>query len=236
MSNPKAPRRRQGFAVASLILGILGLPTVGLAVIGAMIGIVLGVVALVKARNDPAEYGGKGIAVAGIALSVLSVVVMPFFIGILAAIAIPSLLRARVSANESAALGDVRSVLVAEVGYQSLNGGYYDTLECLAGPSRCVPGYPGPVLLKGDVATTTPRNGYNRRFYSGPAPMPPPSKPVSPSSMTAFAYVAVPIQRGKTGVRSFCVDASGDIRTQADEAEPEIVDGACPADWRPLGR
>src|SRR5437667_215349 len=127
MSNPKAPRRRQGFAVASLILGILGLPTVGLAVIGAMIGIVLGVA----------------------------------------------------------------------------------------------------VLLKGDVATTTSRNGYNRRFYSGPAPMPPPSKPVSRSSMTAFAYVAVPIQRGKTGVRSFCVDASGDIRTQADEAEPEIVDGAC---------
>jgi type II secretory pathway pseudopilin PulG len=235
MSDSSAPKPRRGFAIASLILGILGLPTVGLALVGAMLGIVLGVVGLVKARNAPTEYGGKGMAVAGIALSVISIVVMPFFLGIIAAIAIPSFLRARVSANESAVIGDVRSVLVAEASYQSYNGGYYDTLECLAGPSRCVPGYSGPVLLEGGLATMTPRHGYKPIFHSGPRPsLETGSKPLSPSSMTAFAYVAVPVQQGRTGVRSFCGDASGEIRAQWEGAEPVVVDGACPADWRPL--
>ena len=234
MTDRAAPGPRRGFAIASLILGILGLPTVGLVLIGAMLGIVLGVVALVKARNAPAEYGGKGMAIAGIALSVISIVVMPFVLGIVAAIAIPSFLRARVSANESATLGDLRSVMGAESAYQSQNGGYYDNLQCLAGPSRCIPGHAGPGLLNGDLATATPRNGYRRIFHSGPPPsMPLPAKPVSPSSMTAFAYVAVPVQVGKTGVRSFCVDASG-IRTHGDGSEPDIVDGACPTDWDAL--
>ena len=232
MTDRTAPRPRRGLAIASLILGILGLPTVGLVLIGAMLGIVLGVVALVKARNAPAEYGGKGMAVAGIALSVISIVVMPFVLGIIAAIAIPSLLRARVSANESATLGDVRSVAAAEAAYQSINAGYYDTLECLAAPSRCVPGHSGPALMDGALATTTEKNGYRRTFHAGPPPdMPDPSKPVSPSSMTAFAYVAVPVQPGKTGVRSFCVDATGHVRAQGDGSAPEIVDGVCPTDW-----
>ena len=232
MTDRAAPRPRRGFAIASLILGILGLPTVGLVLIGAMLGIVLGVVALVKARNAPAEYGGKGMAVAGIALCVISIVVMPFVLGIVAAIAIPSLLRARVSANESATLGDIRAVVAAEQAYQPLNAGYYDSLECLAGPSRCIPGHAGPALLDEGLATALSRNGYRRIFHAGPPPsMPDPSRPVSPSSMTAFAYVAVPLQPGKTGVRSFCVDASGDIRSQIDGSEPEIEDGVCPMDW-----
>jgi uncharacterized protein DUF4190 len=235
MSDPGPPRPRRGFAIASLILGILGLPTVGLALIGAMLGIVLGVVGLVKARNAPTEYGGKGMAVAGIALSVISIVVMPFFLGIIAAIAIPGFLRARVAANESAVIGDVRSVLAAEAAYQSVNGGHYDTLECLANPSRCVPGYSGPVLLEAGLATMTPRRGYKRIFHSGPRPsFEAGSKPVSPSSMTAFAYVAVPVQPGQTGVRSFCVDASGEVRAQREGRDPEIVDGACPTEWAPL--
>src|SRR5687767_6068788 len=91
---------RRGLAIASLVLGILGLPTLGLVGVGALAGIVLGIVALVKASRAPGEYGGRGLAVAGIALSTISIVVMPFVLGIVAAIAIPSLLRARISANE----------------------------------------------------------------------------------------------------------------------------------------
>ena len=235
MSVPGRPAPRRGFAIASLILGILGLPTAGLALVGAMLGVVLGVVGLVKARNAPTEYGGKGMAVAGIALCVISVVVMPFFLGIIAAIAIPSFLRARVSANESAVLGDVRSVVAAEAAYQSFNGGHYDTLECLQSPPRCVPGYSGPALLGAELASMAPRHGYKRLFHAGPPPsLAAGSKPVSPSSMTAFAYVAVPVHQGQTGVRAFCVDASADIRAQGDGEEPEIVDATCPADWAPL--
>lgn len=225
---PDGPRR--GYATASLVLGILGLPTVGLAGIGAMLGIVLGVVGLVKARNAPEQYGGKGMAVAGIALSALSILVMPFVLGIVAAIAIPSLLRARVSANEAAAIADVRAVIVAEAGYRSLNGGYYDTLECVAQPALCIPGHSGPALLEGPGATTGLKRGYERSFHAGPAPSDALPPTVSRSSLTSFAYVAIPSQPGHTGVRSFCGDASGRVCYKVDGSAPDVVAGFCPED------
>ena len=113
-----APRHvRKGYAIASLVLGILSLPTVGLLLVGAMTSVALGVVALVKASRQPEEYGGKGMAITGIILAAVSILIMPIVIGIVAAIAIPSMLRARVSANESAAIADVRAVIRAEVSY-----------------------------------------------------------------------------------------------------------------------
>ena len=225
--------RKKGFAVTSLVLGILGLPTAGLVGLGAMLGIVLGVVGLVKARNEPEEYGGKGLAVAGIALSIVSLAMAPV-LGIIAAIAIPSLLRARISANEAAAIGELRSVLAAEMTYRSINGGHYDTLECLAKPSSCVPGYSGPALLDPELTRAEPRKGYHRAFYPGPRPGTPGTALVSPSSVTGFAYVAIPLQPGKTGIRSFCVDAGGEIRVQPDGTAPGIVAASCPDDWDAL--
>jgi type IV pilus assembly protein PilA len=228
MSNPRFGKPRRGFAIASLVLGILGLPTIGLLGVGAMAGIILGVVALVKAGKSPAEYGGRGLAVAGIALSVISILLTPV-IGILAAIAIPSLLRARVSANETAVLGDIRTVISAEAAYQSVNGGYFDKLECLAEPSRCIPAYSGPSVMTTDLATAATKNGYRRLFYAGPAVSPRPLA-VSPTSMMSFAYVTVPLQKGTTGVRAFCGDASGRICVRVDGLMPEDLPGACPTD------
>jgi hypothetical protein len=215
------------------VLGILGLPTIGLLGVGAMAGIILGVVALVRARNAPAEYGGRGLAVAGIALAALSILVMPFVIGIVAAIAIPSLLRARISANEAAVLGDIRTVISAEAAYQTVNGGYYDNLDCLAEPSRCIPAYAGPPVLTPEIARAAMKNGYRRVFHPGPGVSPRPPA-VSPTSMMSFAYVGVPDQKGTTGVRAFCGEASGRICYRADGLMPEDLPGACPTDCSAL--
>jgi hypothetical protein len=64
--NPYAPpsTRTNGQAIASLVLGILGFLT-----ISAIVGIILGIVALVRIRRVPQK--GKGLAIAGIVLSVL---------------------------------------------------------------------------------------------------------------------------------------------------------------------
>src|SRR5688572_54924 len=59
-------------------------------------------------------------------------------LGIIAAIAIPSLLRARISANESMAIGNLRTVISAEAAYQSVNGGFYDIPACLYAPGQCL--------------------------------------------------------------------------------------------------
>jgi type II secretory pathway pseudopilin PulG len=232
MSDGRLPQPRRGFAIASLVLGILGLPTIGLLGVGAMVGIILGVVALVKARNAPAEYGGRGLAVAGIALSVISILLTPI-IGIIAAIAIPSLLRARVSANESAAIGDIRTVIMAEAAYQSINGGYYDRLECLAEPSGCIPGYSGPSMLSTEIARAAMKNGYRRSFHAGTAVAPRPPA-VSPTSMMSFAYATVPDKKGTTGVRAFCGDHTGVVCFKLDGVLPEALAGACPAECAPF--
>ena len=228
---PLPPPRRQGFAIASLILGVLSLPTAGLLFIGAMVSIILGVVALVKASREPALYGGKGMAIAGLVLSAISIVVIPF-IGIIAAIVIPSLLRARVAANEAAAIGDTRTVISAEAAYQDANAGYFDTIECLGTPGRCIPGFTGSAFLPdglahGEVVT----NGYRRRFHPGPTAQPTPPK-ASPTSLMAFAYTASPAVRGKTGVRAFCGDSTGRICYVMTGEEPEVEAGVCAASCR----
>ena len=58
--------------------------------------------------------------------TLIELLIVVAIIGIIAAIAIPSLLRARVSANESATIGDIRTVISGQAAYQSANGGWYD--------------------------------------------------------------------------------------------------------------
>jgi type IV pilus assembly protein PilA len=224
----------KGLAVASLVLGILSLFTFAGLLIGAILGTVLGIVALVKANGSPETHGGKGLAIAGIATSVLSFLAIPV-IGIIAAIAIPSLLRARVSANESMAIGDIRTVISAQAAYQSSNAGQYDTLECLAAPSRCIPSYPpnGPTFIDSQL-TLAEKSGYRHSFHPGPASAAGRGTGYSPSSITAYAYVAEPIQVNQTGVRAFCGDDTGNVCQSTDGHMPPIVDGHCPSECRPL--
>ena len=78
---------RKGLAVASLVLGVVGLCVVCL----SPFAIVFGIIALVKASSRPEEYGGKGLAVAGLIVSVVSMAIWLMAIPIL----LPSLARAR---------------------------------------------------------------------------------------------------------------------------------------------
>ena len=204
------PPSRTGMATASMVLGLLGLPTFGCLGVGAFAAIGLGIVALMRANREPHAYGGQGRAIAGIATGALSLVVGIPLAGIVAAIAIPSLLRARVSANEAAAIADVRTFVYGEAAYQQASGGYYGPPECVARPADCLPGYSGPSLLDASIASLEAKNGYQREFHPGsPVDSALDGSPVPPRSLTSYAYVAVPVKEGQTGVRSFCGDASG---------------------------
>jgi type IV pilus assembly protein PilA len=166
------------------------------------------------------------IAVVGLFLAVAC-------LGIVAAIAIPSLLRARVSANESAAIGDTRTMISAQMAYQSANGGFYDTIDCLIKPTGCIPSYPatGPSFLDPGMKAAQ-RRGYRFTLHLGPRAEIDPAVS-SPSSVQSFAYVAEPLTQGQTGVRSFCGDSSG-IVCSANSRMSEPVDGSCPSECVPL--
>ncbi|MET0554096.1 MAG: zinc ribbon domain-containing protein [Vicinamibacteria bacterium] len=155
---------------------------------------------------------------------------MVAIIGIIAAIAIPSLLRARISANESGAIGNLRTIVSAEAAYQSANGGYYDVPACLYAPEPCLRTSAAPRFLDPQsVVFDTPKSGYVLRFHPGETATAP---GVSPSSLTAFAVTAEPASP-QGGVRAFCIDASGVIYTMA-EGDRSPAGGECPQTGRML--
>jgi prepilin-type N-terminal cleavage/methylation domain-containing protein len=144
--------------------------------------------------------------------SLIELLIVVIIIMIIAAIAIPSLLRARISANESGVIGDTRTVISAQAAYASANSGLIESkLTCLNSPSTgCIPNYPatGPTFLDSNIANLMFKSGYNRSFVAakGALTIPPQA---SPSSQTSFVYLSSPASLGRTGVRGFGGDTSG---------------------------
>jgi prepilin-type N-terminal cleavage/methylation domain-containing protein len=167
--------------------------------------------------------------------TLIELLIVVAIIGIIAAIAIPSLLRARVSANESAAIGDTRTVISGEAAYQSANSGFYGQISCLATPTTCIAGYPtnGPTFLDASIALAggaTTKQGYARTMTvsaSGAA-----GAPVG--AVDVFCYQTTPAVAGKTGVRSFGGDSSGVIgqsnnSTACCDSTGNLIVGTCAA-------
>ncbi len=158
--------------------------------------------------------------------TLIELLIVVAIIGIIAAIAIPSLLRARVSANESATIGDIRTVISAQATYQSANAGWYEgQMNCLALPSvNCIPSYPtqAPVFLDSQIGYMLAKSGYVRSFISGAQPVGTllDTNISSPTSVTSYVYLATPIVVGQTGVRGFGGDSSGILCMSPSGVEP----------------
>ena len=145
--------------------------------------------------------------------TLIELLIVVAIIGIIAAIAIPSLLRARVSANEAGTIGDIRSVISAQAAFQSAASGWYAPITCLSTPAPCIIGYPStaPTFSDQTIAATSPKSGYNRTFSPGNLPNPVPPATVLVGVVDGYCYGAVPSTIGQTGVRGFGGDASGRV-------------------------
>ncbi len=146
-------------------------------------------------------------------------------VGVAAALAAPSLGRSRISANEAAAIGDIRTMISAQAAYYSVGGGYGD-LRCLAEPTACIEGYAGPVFLDAALASGQDKGGYRRRLHAG--------APIGGGRYRSFAYTATPVTPGETGVRAFCGDAMGLICVDPAGGEIRPLGGSCPRPCQPL--
>ena len=180
MHYPTASPPRKGLAIAALVVGIVSILTCGGLLVGPIVGIVLGIVALNKAKSNPAQYAGRGLAIAGIVTSAFSVVP-----GVLAAIAIPNLIKAQQAAHETAAVTEVQRIGQAQVLYSVTKGqGKFADLGTL-----------GAQGLIDAVLATGQKGGY---IFS--------SEPVSASGLTPmFDTTARPVNVGTfgTGNRAF---------------------------------
>jgi prepilin-type N-terminal cleavage/methylation domain-containing protein len=137
--------------------------------------------------------------------TLIELLIVVAIIGIIAAIAIPSLLRARVSANESATIGDIRTVISAQAAFQSANGGWYTgVMTCLnvVTPGTCIPNYPAtaPTFIDSSIASLGAKSGYTRSYGPGATPAP-----------------------INSGVRGFGGDASGVLCFSTDGAAPSTT-------------
>ena len=139
--------------------------------------------------------------------TLIELLIVVAIIGIIAAIAIPSLLRARVSANESATQGDIRTVISANAAYEgsSSGNGYAGNPQCLSTPgvAACIPGYAptAPTFLDSNLARLNlTKSGYARTFSSAG---------VVGTGVASYCYLAQPVTMNRTGTRSFGGDNSG---------------------------
>jgi len=148
--------------------------------------------------------------------TLIELLIVIAIIGIIAAIAIPSLLRARVAANEARVIGDTRSLLSASVTYASSNCGLFAaSLECMTQGGICIPNYPSgaPVFLGRDLGRATPylRGGYIRDYLTIASGANVDSTRCDPASLSDFCYLSVPSNLGLSGVRAYSGVPAGTI-------------------------
>ena len=129
--------------------------------------------------------------------SLIELLIVIAIILIIAAIAIPNLLRARISANESSAVSSVRSIMTAEsaysIAYPSI--GYATALNNLGGSPPCTPTSTGACLIDSILASGT-KAGYSFDAQGG--------TPTAAGINTSYWVGAAPQSPDVTGVRRFC--------------------------------
>ncbi len=137
--------------------------------------------------------------------TLIELLIVVAIIGIIAALALPSLLRARIAANESGAIGDSRAVSSSEVAYSSSNGGAFGHISCLADPTTCGFAAGTTSFIDSQIAATTAKQGYARSFGGGATVAGTPDT----NGVATFVYAATPVTVAQTGNRGFAIDHSG---------------------------
>jgi type IV pilus assembly protein PilA len=139
--------------------------------------------------------------------SLIELLIVVAIILIIAAIAIPNLLRSRMAANEASAVGSLRTIDTAEMTYSTIypSVGYADLVSLGGTASTCATSTGATsttsCLIDDVLATTAVKSGYN---FTGVAAGGVPN--------VTYTTTAFPTVVGSSGQRAFCSDQSGVIR------------------------
>jgi type IV pilus assembly protein PilA len=136
--------------------------------------------------------------------SLIELLIVVAIILIIAAIAIPNLLRARMAANESSAVASIRTINTAEITYSSTypTVGFATALTNLGGVSPCTPSSNTACLIDSVLASGT-KSGYNFTAIGSGGP-----------PLVQYFATGVPVLVNQTGIRSFCAFEDAVIRVQ----------------------
>ena len=141
--------------------------------------------------------------------SLIELLIVVAIILIIAAIAIPNLLRAKISANESSAAASVRSLVTANIEFSTSYpaNGYPQTLAALgpgAGNTACPAGGPTSVnaCIVDAVLASGTKSGYTVNSVASSATLP----------AQGFVVSATPVTPATSGVKGFCAEEDGVVR------------------------
>ncbi|MGH9726016.1 MAG: prepilin-type N-terminal cleavage/methylation domain-containing protein [Candidatus Acidiferrales bacterium] len=158
--------------------------------------------------------------------SLIELLIVVAIILIIAAIAIPNLLRSRMAANEASAVGTVRTVVTSEVTYASTWGqGFAAAVTNLGGAVPCVTPTAAAACLLDSAISVAPnqKSGYTITATGGGG------AGTASSPNTQFETAAVPMKVGTTGQRTFCSDESGVVRFDVAGGADPATDVKCEA-------
>lgn len=162
---------------------------------------------------------------AGFTLVELLVVVA--VIGILAAIALPSLLRSRMTANEASAIGSLRTIYTAQMNYLELcgNRNYATSLPVLGTPPPGITiGFISPDLAAGP---TVEKSGFLITLTTDGSAEGAPDCNGTPTAVSFYAS-ATPVVFGSTGNRSFALEPGGTVFFTPSNVPPQPAASGTP--------
>lgn len=158
--------------------------------------------------------------------TLIELLIVVAIISIIAAIAVPGLLRARMTGNETSAIGSLKAASSGQVAYSAScgNNGYAATFVIL--------GTPAPGTTQGFISAdlglvaAPQKSGYNFTLAAGAGSAAGPNDCNGTATITAFLSTAVPQTFGTTGGRSFSVNAGNTIWQVSAAAAPAEPFGA----------
>jgi type IV pilus assembly protein PilA len=150
--------------------------------------------------------------------SLIELLIVVTIILIIAAIAIPNLMRSKIQANETAAVGALKALTEGALLYSNTYGGFPHALSDL-GPAS---GGTAPTSASADlidsVLASGVKSGYRFAYAAGT------TDPAG--NVLSYTITATPVSMGSTGQRSFFTDQSGTIRNttngNVDSTSPPI--------------
>ncbi|MCU1306858.1 MAG: putative Pilin, type [Acidobacteriaceae bacterium] len=162
--------------------------------------------------------------------SLIELLIVVAIILIIAAIAIPNLLKARIAANQASAVGSERTIVTANTNYQSTFNGYALTLPALGGPNpaACAPGQPLlatqacliDTVLSNATVSTAPKSGYFFTYGASTGAVQTTNAVTGVVTLSGFQVVANPSQPNTTGDLAYYVDLSGVVRWELAATTP----------------
>ncbi|MGH9684555.1 MAG: prepilin-type N-terminal cleavage/methylation domain-containing protein [Candidatus Acidiferrales bacterium] len=151
--------------------------------------------------------------------SLIELLIVVAIILIIAAIAIPNLLRSRMAANEASAVGSVRTINTAAVTWSSeYNAGFPNSLAALGGPVGAAATCTTAELID-PVLAAGAKSGYTLALANAGGTA---VTVGACTGSTVYQITAVPTSPGQTGQRGFYSDESGVIRFTTDGSAPTI--------------